>query len=516
VLFTEWLETSEQNVSAQPRRPSLEGLAQYVAARVGKLQLTRDPVLEICLEYGGTGWTALILTLRNAYGPLVGRLKSPAIRQRLARYIAPSPTMVDGQMKPEDWLLTTGGYRKVDFEHHNFGRTELYIVDPAYDLACASFEFGLSEREEEELVTWYVQASEDSSVLDRLLLWKLLYGTVVLTQARAVMQKETRSEVVERWHRRSFGARNFLVYQMNLFCGGLLPDLVGTGWTRRLVFLDLDGVFDTEFFGFPQTTTSGLLALALLQAHGYSVLLNTARSIKDVRQYCKAYRLPGGVAETGCVFYDAIQDREVSLVDPESAEQLDRCREALRSFPGVFIDPNYRLAIRVFVPSGDRTVGLPSQHVSGLLEHLKLDRLTFIPTSVDTTILPRGIGKASGLSWAREYLHASGEPIVAFGDSDQDIEMLLLADRAFAPSNCSKALRELSASHRIKRVRSSTQRGLLEAALLVVHPDGSACIQCRVKLTPPKGCGELIRDLMRAHELSRIRRYVSILDWRGI
>ena len=50
---------------------------------------------------------------------------------------------------------------------------------------------------------------------------------------------------------------------MNRFHSGLTAREQRARWSRRLFFLDLDGVFDCEALGFPHTTPSGVAALEL-------------------------------------------------------------------------------------------------------------------------------------------------------------------------------------------------------------------------------------------------------------
>src|SRR5204862_5207288 len=115
--------------------------------------------------------------------------------------------------------------------------------------------------------------------------------------------------------RRRLTARDFLVHEMSRYCarygaGGWSP-----AWSRRLFFLDLDGVFDCGLLGFAHTTVSGPAAVALLHAHGFSVVLNTGRSVEHVRRYCQTYGFEGGVAESGSVLVDAVRQRELALID---------------------------------------------------------------------------------------------------------------------------------------------------------------------------------------------------------
>jgi hydroxymethylpyrimidine pyrophosphatase-like HAD family hydrolase len=518
ILFMDWLDRVDADSSGMPSRPPIDHLAAYVATRVRDLRLPKDPCFEISIRYGWTGWSVLMGMLKKSFGRYLARarVKLPTLHRHLNQYVTPVPALIDGQMNPKDWVGTQSGHYKVDFEHHNFGRTELYIVDAAYDLACAVFEFHLSEHEEQQLVQSYVRSTGDYSVANRILLWKLVHGEVLRGQAIAVMSHEKRSEVVQRWHERSFLARNFLVYEMNRFSASLLPAPLPAKWTKRLFFMDLDGVFDSDIFGFPQTTRSGLVALAMLQAHGFSVILNTARSAKDVQQYCQAYRLPGGLAESGCIFVDAVAQREFLLVDEVSAEQLKRCKEAIQTLTGAFVDLNYRTAIRAFRNVGHRTEGLSATEVQRLLDTHALDWLTYIPTDVDTTIVPKGIGKGPSLLWVKSYLELKNEPVAAVGDNDQDLEMLRTAEVAYAPANSSEIIRKLATIGQCKLTRQKSQKGLLEAARHVIHPDGRSCDKCSIQLSRAEGCGALIQTLTDFAERSGVLQFLSVLNWRGL
>ncbi len=116
----------------------------------------------------------------------------------------------------------------------------------------------------------------------------------------------------------------------------------------RLCFLDLDGVLDWGLLGFPTPLAGGVQALQLLRHNRFSVVLNTARSLEHVREYCRAYKLPGGVAELGSVFWDAVREWEVPLIDAEAVTQMDALRDRNRSLPGAFIDPENRYSIRAY------------------------------------------------------------------------------------------------------------------------------------------------------------------------
>src|SRR6185295_14239809 len=143
-------------------------------------------------------------------------------------------------------------------------------------------------------------------------LQKILYGTALL---RFAMDSASAGKEAEKHNELCQYARNFLVYAMNEFSAGLVTSLKPKRWSESLFFMDLDGVFDQELLGFPHATQSGLQSLALLHSCGYSIVLNTGRSVQHVRQYCQAYGFSGGIAEFGGVFVDAVQQREMPLID---------------------------------------------------------------------------------------------------------------------------------------------------------------------------------------------------------
>src|SRR5262249_6231699 len=149
-------------------------------------------------------------------------------------------------------------------------------------------------------------------------------------------------------------------------------------WSPHLFFMDLDGVFDHELLGFPHATQCGLQSIRLLQSHDFSVVLNTGRSIQHVRQYCHSYGFPGGIAEFGSVFLDAVNGRELPLIDSAAMEQLDACREAIRNMPDVFIDSGYEYSIRIYRYQGRETVGLKTDEVKSLLRTPEFSKLTYV------------------------------------------------------------------------------------------------------------------------------------------
>jgi hydroxymethylpyrimidine pyrophosphatase-like HAD family hydrolase/orotate phosphoribosyltransferase len=515
LLLTEWLDDATACQTGDASDNLVRAIAHYTACRVQQLPLPKDPCFDTP-EYRWAGWDEMISILRGVYGPYVGRLKAPALRRRLRRFLSPVPTAVDGRMRPEDWIRTPAGIVKTDFEQHSFGGAELDVVDPAYDLAGAICEFGLPEPAAERLVELYARESSDRTVTARLLLYEILYGVVMMRRATCDAAFESRPDRLEMWNRRRLTARRFLISRMNRFSAGL----VGMGpprWSRRLFFLDLDGVFDCEALGFPHTTPSGVHALRLLRAHDVSVVLNTGRGVEDVRGYCQAYGLAGGLAEFGSVFVDAVAGRELALIDAEGGAELARCRERLRMHGDVCCDPGYRHSIRAYRYRNGGTVGLEPAEVADLCARAR-GRIEAILRPEDTYILQKGTSKAAGFGAVRRLLEREDEPVAAIGDSEYDVRWLQIADRSYAPANCAPSVRALGRRGGCRVMPGAYQRGFLAAARDLV---GETRRREGLNVLPANGGsagegGELVRLLLEAAERSTVERWVGALNGRDL
>jgi trehalose-6-phosphatase len=517
LLFTKWAGDVLPSQAGLPRTRRVQVLASYVVKRSRRLRLAGDPVFGSS-GYRWNGWDGIVTILRGAYGGYLSRLKVPALRRHLRRYVCPVPMLLDGRMGPDEWIATTAGIRKVDFEHHNFGGAEQDFVDPAWDLASAAFEFALTAREEHELLYAYVRGSGDRTIYYRILLYQLAYGVRTMQIAEQAIAQRGRGHRLEHWNTRYLRARDFVISRMNRHLAGPARSASRSpqAWAKRLFFLDLDGVFDCERFGFPHTTASGLAALDLLGAHDFSVILNTGRSVEHVRDYCQAYGLPGGIAEYGSVFVDAVANCEWPLIDSAAAEQVARCRDALTKMPGVFVDEGYRYSIRAYRWFGSHQVALNSREVQDLLAGCGCDRLIIIPRLTDGTYLVQaGTSKGSALSAVTSRLGYPLEATGAMGDSEQDIDALAVAAFSYAPANCSKAVRELARRGGCHVMSQPFQRGLLAAVRDLLARDAPATRGVR----PPASVGEsadLIRVLAHVAERPLRRQLVAVLDRRGL
>jgi hydroxymethylpyrimidine pyrophosphatase-like HAD family hydrolase len=512
-LFMEWLDKSEHEQIATDAS-TVKRLASYVACRVGSLRLKNDPRFEFP-EYGW-GWLEILSILRRSYGVNIGRFKDRVILHYLQHVVSPVPTLTDGRMQPDEWIRSKQEIYKTDFEHHNFGAPELDVVDPAYDLAAAMFEFRLSESEQQQLVQKYAQESEDQTISDRLFLYRLLYATVVKKRSAESVIRQRPRDTQEQLNRRYILSWNHLIYTMNQFWGSIAAGANSSSFNGPLFFMDLDGVFDTEILGFPHTTPSGLAALRRLQSKGYAIVLNTGRSVEHVRNYCSAYGLPGGIAEYGSVFLDTVHQQVIPLTDNETVEQLAHCREAILKVPGVFVDPGHQYSIRAYRYNGKRTVGLRAQEVDELLKQLGTQTLTFITHSDGTYIIQRAVGKASGSRKVKDILNRSDDAVAAIGDSDEDLSLLQESEFSYAPSNCSRMVRELAKKRKCRIMSQPRQRGLLAAVHDLVGTNSGAHDGASLVPNTIESFSDLMLRLLHAAEGSRICRILTLFNRRSL
>ncbi len=498
-LFSEWVEGVPLAAGRENETHLAHVFGEYVAARVRALPLAGDPVFD-SPECGWCGWNDLLVLLRRLPGPYLGRMMSKALAREMRTLLAPQPVLVDGQMRPADWIRQGSRIYKTDFEQHNFAGGELSVVDPAWDLAAASFEFQFSAAAEDRMIRVYREQSGDSDPAQRLLLYKLLYAATAIRAARYWLARRPDDPRRQDWTERYLRVRDFATFALTRYQGRELPV---ADWKPDLFFVDIDGVLDRELLGFPHSTAAGVQAIELLRRAGFSVVLNTARSLMHVKEYCRAYGLPGGAAELGSVFWDQVRGEEVSLIEQAALTALDFIRNAAARLPGVTVDPDTRFAVRAFRFVNGRLKGLSAEDVEQLLRSCDRQQVRAILTEGETLFLSRGAGKGAAVAFVKEYLGSSRDVrCCAIGDSPQDLDMLEAVDSAFAPSNCSVTLKGAC-----RRMKHPFQRGLLDAAITEsrrrgIHP------HWEVKDTPLP----LLDRLLRAPDQSGWKKWRALLS----
>jgi hydroxymethylpyrimidine pyrophosphatase-like HAD family hydrolase len=537
ILYMEWIPQTALDLEADSHSEEhIDTSASYVAARTRCLNLKADSAAHLNLPRQDNGVRLLGKALSRAYGGFfTDLLTQPRLRRLLRDQSCPFPTLIDGNMRRTEWIVGSLGLLKTDYEHHGLGKEELNVIDPAYDLADTILNLELSPEEESRLIRRYVDESGDVSVEQRLFMNKMLAGLWAMKQAQEHLF--SKAQVAERQHghhRRFMSAWNFLTVQAARQCGGYGRPLAEPRWRSPLITLDIDGVLDRRVFGFPCTTAAGIEALSLLSAHELSVAVNTARSVAEVKAYCQAYSLAGGIAEHGSYLWDAVNQRGRVRISPESERQLDKLRRNLQRIPGVFLDDRHQYSIRAFTylpkPSGlisalvrsIRSFGvgdgvlapLPTLLVQHLMLDLGLDRLSFHHTTIDTTIVAKEVDKGSGLSALRDWVLGADAETIAVGDQEPDLAMFRVATRSFAPANigCARQARLLGC----QIARHAHQRGLLEIARVLTHPDGHRCERCADGKTTSARGDDLFMDVLRTADREWSTNLIRAVLDRGI
>ena len=507
ILYTFWLPQPTGANKELPRQLLLEQIAEYVAARVRCLRLTADPMPALGLDSQHTGFDVLEKSLCKVYGTSpTAKLMSGRIRQRLSN-ACPVPTLIDGKMSPSEWIIGAGGVLKTDFEHHGFGKHELNVVDPAYDLADTILQFGLSLSEEKDFIGHYVRKTGDTGVTARLFMNKLMAGTWSMASALRLLKQPQLSDTSAKLNEQYNRAWDFLTLESMRFCGNMCSRPQSLAWRSPLVVLDIDGVLDRRHFGFPTTTAAGIRALSLLHSNGYAIAVDTARSAHEIKDYCVAYGFVGGVAEYGSFIYDAISNRELVLVGALEIEQLETLRRDLRKVPGVFLNDSYRYSIRAYTFGSEGTLPLPSLMVSSLISDLGLNRLRSFQTTIDTTIAAKDVDKGTGLEALISFVGHPNLETIAVGDSEPDLPMFHVAGRSFAPSHGDR--RVIAEALGCRFAPNPFQLGLLSIAQSLVKTDGGH--DKRWPLTVPNEPNNLFLDLLRVADEKRSTLFARAL-----
>lgn len=496
IVYMEWYpQPPLAQLEDGARRELIDISASYVAARARGLALSRPPGSSRSIKRHEEGLRLLRKTLGRAYPWFLGHtLMRRRLERQLSRQRSPLPTLIDGKMGRAEWIIGPHGPLKTDYEHHGMGKSELNTTDPAYDLAETILTLALSPEEEHRLIQRYVEMTGDDDLEQRLFINKLLAGLWTMSSAQEhLFCKSQPADRQQQLHQQFLSAWNFLTEQTAFFCGALRRPSPDVQWRSPLVSLDIDGVLDHRRFGFPSTTADGIEAVSLLGAHGFCVALNTARSVAEVKAYCQAYGFAGGVAEYGSYLWDAVAQRGEVLIGEEARRQLAELRARLRHIPGMFLDDRHQYSIRAFtyqamprallsvlvnalrgfgIGPGTPTP-LPPLAIDHLMTELGLDQLSVHKTMNDTTIVAKETDKGVGLTALRDWVLSPDAETIAIGDSEADLPMFRVASRCFAPAQIDCALQARLLGCQI--APHSNQRGLLDIARLLAHPDGRHC-----------------------------------------
>jgi hydroxymethylpyrimidine pyrophosphatase-like HAD family hydrolase len=505
ILYTDWITSQPHEVSRTA--DAVQIISSYVGSRARDLRLGNGSEMDVVREsQPARGFEELAGSLSGAYGKAGGFLKRTRIKRDLAALQAHEPVLIDGRMRPLEWIWQDGSLLKTDFEHHGMGKHQLNLTDAAYDLAETVLHWNLSQEQERELLKKYAARSGDSNVHQRMLLYKLLAGSWSIDRAVEHLNDPKMRPRHDEFNRQYLDSFDFLVLHTMRFTASLCRKPSQLRWSSPLAVLDIDGVIDKQFFGFPSTTFAGIQAISLLHRSGFAIALDTARSIDEVKEYCRAYGCVGGVAECGAYAWDAISGRERVLVSDESLENLERLRGAFRRTPGVFLNDDYRYSIKAHTYEKGKSVALPKILVQDLIAELGLEGLTVHHTYMDTTILANDSDKGYGLLNLLALAGMENAETYAVGDSGPDLPMFRTASHSFAPGHIScRAAAELL---KCRVASSAYQLGFLECVRAIVGPSRSAITEDLVN-APQTPQEKYLVNLLKVADRSQMRSLVD-------
>jgi len=467
ILYSNWVRKDGR----LPRSAMVQTIANYTATRARELRLNSASRMDVLRDrQAARGIEELAGRLSIAYGKAGGFLKRARIRRDLDAMQSHEPTLIDARMRTLEWIASTDSLLKSDFEQHGMGKHQLNLTDPAYDLAEAILHWKLSPTEEEELLRTYTAQSGDEDVHSRIILQKLLAGSWSLDRALENLNDPRMRLRHHEFNQKYIDTWNFLVAHTARFCAKLCHKPAIVRWSSPLAVLDVDGVIDQQVFGYPSTTLAGIQAMSLLHDNGFAIALNTARSVPELKEYCRTYGFAGGVSEYGAHVWDSISDRDKVLLSDESVQKLEYARQALRQIPGVYLNDDYRYSIKAYTYERGRSVPLPKIMVEDLLVDLDLQDLSIHPTYSDTAILANETDKGRGLTELLRLTGLENADTYAVGDSSPDLRMFDVATHSYAPGHiaCVATARLLGC----RIAKHGYQNGLLECVQAIVASRG--------------------------------------------
>jgi len=176
----------------------------------------------------------------------------------------------------------------------------------------------------------------------------------------------------------------------------------------RVIACDFDGTSATNGHPVPEIYA----ALAEARAQGILTLLATGRVLEEVQRLCENAPFDVIVAENGAIVYLSGDGRIIQLGSLPPERFLDEVRAAGVPFH-----------------TGAVIVATRRQYASQLLHLMHRFRLDaqLIYNRNDVMLLPSGINKATGIRRALGIMGRYERNMVAFGDAENDISMLMTA-----------------------------------------------------------------------------------------
>jgi hydroxymethylpyrimidine pyrophosphatase-like HAD family hydrolase len=490
----------ESRVQLPISRALEEWFVSYVVQRRDTLEVEADPSLRTSDDQ--MVWRMAADALGKALGGPFRALAFPVTHVASRRLLTVSrPSVIDGNLALSAWAIAPerpDRALKTDW----LGRLACY--DAAFDLATVAAsadveELVLGNDDDYEpalgarLLKTYSRRTGEEIDSERWLLYQLVENHQRLSylgrelvpnvelDAATRQADENRRATMRRW----LATQRALAKEYQRYISGVFFSDLDLSSDGPLCALDVDWVLETRWLEFPAIAPAGAVALRALLRHGYRPLLVTARSLGEVRDRCRMYRLAGGVAEFGSVLYDHQSERVLPQLQASDGADLARLRDELEKLPGVYLDHAYEYSVRaVRVTANGSVRGLEEDTIRAALEAADLEsRIRVFRGGGQTDFIAASVHKGAGLRALATALGADPgdeHPIAfAMGDDWPDSPMFDLARAKFAPANISDRLRaELRRWPNLVVTRDPYGSGVRQAVAAFLGHDLYSCEVC--------------------------------------
>jgi hydroxymethylpyrimidine pyrophosphatase-like HAD family hydrolase len=498
LLYREWLPDARRvgTPDLAEETALADELASYAVARQGALACRSDLSLRMADEL--PAWLVASNILSAVFGrgwPLARLIATDRVMRRLLTVTTPS--VVDGNTDLSHWFRREDSPTeliKPDVGEDGFSNITAQCFDAVFDLAGAAARTD-SPTLPGRLRSAFAALGGESVSPERWLIYELVH-----------LWGRERTQPAQKRALRRAGARSVQRYFAEVYLADVASSPDGP-----LCALDIDGVLESQPLGFSAATPSAALGLRALLAHGYRPVLVTGRSLDEVIERCRAYGLPGGVAEYGSVTFRSADGRVQSLLDASETQALARLRAILAASDEIEVDPDYRSAVRASTRRDGQRVTLSADQIARALAAAGDDGcIRAIAGEGQTDFVGASIDKGSGLRALAEELGRRDAPLyaLAVGDTRSDLPFAGVTDLACAPGHADPALGDAG----FELMARPYQAGTAQAVGRLIGHEPGGCPRCRLPAPSPEQA--LMRRLLGVAECGPAGMIASALELR--
>ncbi len=457
VALMEWCERSESvSIGKAVKKERLDEMASYILKRAALPTLTSLETI-YRMESNGSGLDSLNAMFGRGLG-LYGLLYVRVLRstKKLSKILGNGARCaIDGKIGPQEWIVCrdseSSSFLKIDYDEHAYDWRDLRIFDPLYDLASVIFEYCLDE-ESEHIITEKFKDNNSGAtdnIDKKMLFYKVLYA-FLLKEALSIslsggystgaLPPSTKREHIKQ-EKLNAKCNSFLANTINSYLALPVKSIPISKEPIAVFSIDVDNVIESERLGFSAASKSSIESFSMLKKAGFLPVLNSGRSLEEIKSRCAAFGIPYGIAEHGSVIWDSYKKETITLPSKQQVQKKTRLLKELRKDKNIIIDDGFCCSLRVFNRRGWHSYPVNEVLLEEYFNSLGIVDLRLIQAPGKTDIAYKGIDKGTALQTLLNRIGRGALPIYAIGDSISDASMLQIADTGYVPSNCSQELR---------------------------------------------------------------------------